>query len=137
MSANPTFFAQPRKMYTSNPHFEAVFAQAQAAGYISVQLPTDDLLIQRWSAWCSVHQMPIVQVCERRDTAWVSVDVVFCRTLLGKERLTELREIWQRQMPQPHALHGLTPVYCHFAGLDVRRAHGFALEIVRLLGTAA
>lgn len=137
MSASPTPFTQSRTPHTLDLQFEAAFAQAQAAGYISVQLPVDELLIQRWSAWCAVHQMPIVQVCERRDSAWVSIDTVFCRTLLTKEKLTLLHDMWQHYTPQPHALHGLTSVYCHFAGLDVRRAHKFALEIVRLLGMAA
>jgi hypothetical protein len=137
MSISSTPFALPRKSYIPSAHFETAFAQAQAAGYISVQLPDDEPLIQQWAAWCAVHQKPIIQVCERHDVAWVAIDAVFCRTLLSKQKLTELYDTWQRHMPQPHALHGLTPMYCHFAGLDIRQAHKFALEIVRQLGTSA
>ncbi len=137
MSASSTPFVKPRILYAPDAHFEAAFAKAQAAGYITLPLHSNELLVQRWSAWCGAHQMPIIQICERRDIAWVSIDVVFCRTLLAKDKLMELRDIWHKYTPQPHALHGLSPVYCHFAGLKVRCAHAFAREIVILLRTAA
>jgi hypothetical protein len=109
------------------------FTQAQADGYLRVVAHGDNVLLERWSQWCGRHRLPIVQVWERPDRAWVALDLVFIERRLSAAELDRLRQAWERLEPRSNALYGVSPLFCHFAGLDSSRANALARELLDIL----
>lgn len=112
---------------------DQAFAQAQRDGYLRVAANGDNAQLERWSQWCGRHRLPIVQVWERPDRAWVALDLVFLERRLSAAELDRLRQAWEEFDPRPNALYGLSPLFCHFAGLDSARANCLARALLDII----
>lgn len=115
------------------PWIDAALTDARSNGFVHVASGRDLAVLDRWSAWCGVHRLPIIHVWEYPHGARVTIDLVFAERQLSRAEMAELWRLWQNRMPSAQALHGLSPLFCHFAGLDPQQAIAFAHEIVRVL----